>query len=91
VQLVVATGQVERQANRVAAYIDSATTPQMNAYELNCYGYQFWLGRSLVAKREIQRSSAVVLGAQRGFVVLLEILNRYVLNSIEPGNDADWH
>ena len=51
-------------------------------YELNCCGYQFWLGRSLVAEREVQRSFAVVLGAQRVFVVQLEILNRYVLNSI---------
>lgn len=88
-------------------YIDSATTPQMNAYELNFYGYQFWLGRSLVAKREVQWSSAVGLGAQRVFAVPefdlvmvmnaglyqsplqgevpLEILNRYVLNSIKPG------
>ena len=62
-QLVFATGHVERQASRVAAYIDSATTPRMNGYELNCYGYHFWLGRSLVAKREVQWTSAVVPGA----------------------------
>jgi hypothetical protein len=49
-----ATGHVEQQETRVAAYSDSATIRQMNAYELKCCGYQFWLGGSLVAKREVQ-------------------------------------
>jgi CubicO group peptidase (beta-lactamase class C family) len=106
-QLVLQRGTWNGKQVVSSAYIDSATTPQMNAFDLNFYGYQFWLGRSLVAKREVLWASAVGLGAQRVFVVPefdlvmvmnaglyqsplqgdvpLEILNRYVLNSIQPG------
>ena len=106
-QLVLQRGMWNGKQVVSSAYVDSATTAQMNAFDLNFYGYQFWLGRSLVAKREVLWSSAVGLGAQRVFVVPefdlvmvvnaglyqspiqgevpLEILNRYVLNSIKPG------
>ena len=106
-QLVLQRGAWNGKQVVSRAYIDSATTAQMNAYDLNFYGYQFWLGRSLVDKREVLWSSAVGLGAQRIFIVPefdlvmvmnaglyqsplqgevpLEILNRYVLNSIKPG------
>jgi len=36
---------------------------------LNFYGYQFWLGRSLVNKREVHWATAVGNGGQRLFIV----------------------
>ena len=106
-QLVLQHGAWNGKQVVSSAYVDAATSPQMNAFDLNFYGYQFWLGRSLVAKREVLWSSAVGLGAQRVIIVPefdlvmvmnagmyqspiqgqvpLEILNRYVLNSIQPG------
>jgi CubicO group peptidase (beta-lactamase class C family) len=89
-----------------AAWIDEATAPRMMGEALFFYGYQFWLGRSLVNGQEIQWPAAVGLGGQRLFVVpaldlvvvvnsgmyasqrqgivALEVLDRYVMRSIEP-------
>ncbi|HYL60223.1 MAG TPA: serine hydrolase, partial [Candidatus Acidoferrales bacterium] len=50
-------------------WIETSTSPQIGAIELNFYGYQFWLGRSLVNRREVLGASAVGLGGQRVFIV----------------------
>jgi CubicO group peptidase (beta-lactamase class C family) len=68
-QLVLQRGNWNGKQIVPAAWIDTSTTPQMNAFELNFYGYQFWLGRSLVNKREVHWASAVGLGGQRLFIV----------------------
>jgi CubicO group peptidase (beta-lactamase class C family) len=90
-----------------AAWIDEATAPHLMGEALFFYGYQFWLGRSLVNGQEIQWPAAVGLGGQRLFImpsldlvvvvnsgmytsprqgiVPLEILNRYVMESLEVG------
>jgi CubicO group peptidase (beta-lactamase class C family) len=52
-----------------SSWIDAATTPQINGPEIYFYGYQFWLGRSLVRKQEVRWTAAVGLGGQRIFVV----------------------
>jgi CubicO group peptidase (beta-lactamase class C family) len=91
-----------------AAWIDEATAPHLMGEALFFYGYQFWLGRSLVKGQEVQWPAAVGLGGQRLFVVPqldlvvvvnsgmytsqrqglvpLEVLNRYVIRSLEPSS-----
>ncbi len=93
-----------------AAWIDEATAPHLMGEALFFYGYQFWLGRSLVNGQEIQWPAAVGLGGQRLFIVpsldlvvvvnsgmykserqglvALEILDRYVMRSLEEGAAA---
>lgn len=93
------------------AWIDEATAPQQMGEALFFYGYQFWLGRSLVNGREVQWPAAVGLGGQRVFVVpaldlvvvvnsgmytsqrqgivALEVLDRYVIRSLEPSTARD--
>jgi CubicO group peptidase (beta-lactamase class C family) len=44
-------------------------SPQINGEELFFSGYQWWLGRSLVAKREIRWASAVGYGGQRLYII----------------------
>lgn len=52
-----------------AAWIEAATTPRLNAWPLWFYGYQFWLGRSLVHGKPVDWIAGVGLGGQRLFVV----------------------
>ncbi len=52
-----------------APFLAQATAPQINGQGLYFYGYQFWLGRSLVGGREIDWIAAVGLGGQRIYVV----------------------
>jgi CubicO group peptidase (beta-lactamase class C family) len=59
------------QGTRIVAenWIAQSTAPQINGSGVYFYGYQWWLGRSLVAKREVDWAAAVGLGGQRLFVV----------------------
>ena len=52
-----------------ADWIAAATTPQINGPLTWFYGYQFWLGRSLVHGREIDWSLGSGYGGQRLFIV----------------------
>ena len=52
-----------------AAWIAEATTPQIQGSMLYFYGYQFWLGRSLVQKREVDWVLGLGYGGQRLFIV----------------------
>ncbi|MFI4987313.1 MAG: serine hydrolase domain-containing protein [Alphaproteobacteria bacterium] len=52
-----------------ADWIAAATAPQINGQQLYFYGYQFWLGRSLVHGREIDWAAGVGYGGQRLFIV----------------------
>ncbi len=52
-----------------ADWIAAATSPQINGNGLFFYGYQFWLGRSLVDKREVDWVAGVGYGGQRLFIV----------------------
>lgn len=51
------------------AWIEDSLTPWLNADGLWFYGYQWWLGRSLVRRREIRWALAMGHGGQRIFVV----------------------
>jgi CubicO group peptidase (beta-lactamase class C family) len=52
-----------------ADWIATATAPHINASLLWFYGYQFWLGRSLLHEREIEWSLGLGYGGQRLFIV----------------------
>jgi CubicO group peptidase (beta-lactamase class C family) len=68
-QLVLARGEWQGKRIVSADWIAQSTAPQINGEGLFFYGYQWWLGRSLVARREIGWASAVGWGGQRMFVV----------------------
>jgi CubicO group peptidase (beta-lactamase class C family) len=68
-QLVLNHGQWGGRQIVPAAFVDTATTPQINGQGLFFYGYQFWLGRSFVDGREIDWAAAVGLGGQRIIIV----------------------
>ncbi len=78
-QLVLQRGAWNGKQLVSALWIDAATTPQINGFQLFFYGYQFWLGRSLVNRHEVRWASAVGLGGQRIFIVpeldLVMVLN----------------
>jgi CubicO group peptidase (beta-lactamase class C family) len=52
-----------------AAWIADATRPHINASLLWFYGYQFWLGRSLLKDREIHWAVGLGYGGQRLFII----------------------
>jgi CubicO group peptidase (beta-lactamase class C family) len=52
-----------------SAWIDAATAPHIMGEALFFYGYQFWLGRSLVYGREVEWAAAVGLGGQRLYII----------------------
>ncbi len=68
-QLVLQRGNWKGTQIVSASWIDAATTPQIDGLSPYFYGYFFWLGRSLVDRREIQWAAAVGLGGQRVFIV----------------------
>lgn len=68
-QLVLQRGAWNGKQIISAKWIAESTTPQIGGLDLNFYGYQFWLGRSLLNRREIDWIAAVGLGGQRVFVV----------------------
>lgn len=52
-----------------ADWIAAATTPQINGQQLYFYGYQFWIGRSLVRGKQVDWVAGVGYGGQRLFIV----------------------
>jgi CubicO group peptidase (beta-lactamase class C family) len=51
------------------SWIKDSTTPQTNGEGIYFYGYQWWLGRSLVNREEIRWAAAVGHGGQRLYIV----------------------
>jgi CubicO group peptidase (beta-lactamase class C family) len=69
-QLVVGRGQWKGRQIVSAQWIDDSIAPHIGAADrLYFYGYQWWLGRSLLGRREIVWAAAVGHGGQRLFVV----------------------
>ena len=68
-QLVLQRGAWNGKQVVSAGWIDASTTPQINGFLVFFYGYQFWLGRSLVDKHVVDWAAAWGLGGQRIFVV----------------------
>ncbi|MBB4566493.1 serine hydrolase domain-containing protein [Rhizobium leucaenae] len=52
-----------------SAWIDLATSPQIQGEGLYFYGFQWWLGRSLIDRQEIGWTAAVGWGGQRLYVI----------------------
>ena len=51
------------------AWLDQSLAPQINGEGLYFYGFQWWLGRSLVERKEITWAAAFGYGGQRMFIV----------------------
>lgn len=68
-QLVLQHGAWNGKQLVSSGWIDASTTPQINGLLIFFYGYQFWLGRSLINKHELDWSAAWGLGGQRIFIV----------------------
>src|SRR5262245_5096830 len=69
-QVVAARGRSNGRAIVPAQWIADSIAPQIGAADrLFFYGYHWWLGRSLVDRKEITWASAVGFGGQRLYVV----------------------
>ena len=68
-QLVLNKGKWNDRQIVSQAWIDDATSPHVHGEGLFFYGYQWWLGRSLVNRQEFKWISAVGLGGQRLYIV----------------------
>lgn len=70
-QVVVGRGQWKVRHIVSAQWIDDSITPYVGAADrLYFYGYHWWLGRSLLGRREVVWAAAIGHGGQRLFVVL---------------------
>ena len=68
-QLLLQRGQWQGKQIVSATWIEQSTTPQIDAIDFLFYGYQWWLGRSLIDGREAPWTAGLGLGGQRLFVV----------------------
>ncbi len=68
-QLVLAHGQWNGKQIVPAAWIEQSTTPRLNAYSMYFYGYQWWLGRSLLNGRQVDWIAGRGYGGQRLIIV----------------------
>lgn len=68
-QLVLDKGAWNGKQIVPAEWIEMATAPQINAPNAMFYGFQFWLGRSLVDHRSVEWIAGFGYGGQRLFIV----------------------
>ncbi len=68
-RLVLDGGQWNGRRVVSKAWIDDSTSPHVNGLGLFFYGYQWWLGRSLVDRREIRWIAGQGYGGQRLYIV----------------------
>ncbi|MEZ5668746.1 MAG: serine hydrolase [Alphaproteobacteria bacterium] len=68
-QVAVGGGRWRDRAIVGADWIAEATAAHANAQGLWFYGYHWWLGRSLVGRRELRWAAGIGWGGQRLFVV----------------------
>jgi CubicO group peptidase (beta-lactamase class C family) len=68
-QLVLAHGVWNGQQIVPAAWIEQSTAPRLNAYSMYFYGYQWWLGRSLLDGRQVDWIAGRGYGGQRLIIV----------------------
>ncbi|NTJ67868.1 serine hydrolase [Agrobacterium rhizogenes] len=76
-QLVLNKGMWHGQQIVPAAWIQQATTPQINGPGSYFYGFQFWLGRSLVNQRQVDWAAGFGYGGQH--LVIIPSLDMVVL------------
>ncbi|WP_162146180.1 serine hydrolase domain-containing protein [Inquilinus limosus] len=68
-QLVLDRGAWQGKQIVSAAWIEQATAPQITVEDQVDYGFQWWLGRSLVDGREVRWAAGLGWGGQRLFLV----------------------
>jgi CubicO group peptidase (beta-lactamase class C family) len=68
-QLVLNRGMWDGKQVVSAAWIDASITPQIQGPQLYFYGYQWWLGRSLVNGHQVDWAVGYGLGGQRLFIL----------------------
>jgi CubicO group peptidase (beta-lactamase class C family) len=68
-QLVLNHGAWDGRQIISAAWIDASITPQIQGSQLYFYGYQWWLGRSLVNLHQVDWAVGYGLGGQRLYIV----------------------
>jgi CubicO group peptidase (beta-lactamase class C family) len=68
-QLILRDGQAQGRQVVSAQWLEQSMTPQIDAIDFLFYGYQWWLGRSLIDRREVAWKAGLGLGGQRLFVV----------------------
>jgi CubicO group peptidase (beta-lactamase class C family) len=68
-QVVLGKGQWNGREIVPAAWIAESTSAHINGAGLYFYGYQWWLGRSLVDRREVKWVAGFGWGGQRLFIV----------------------
>ncbi|MDR3514489.1 MAG: serine hydrolase [Azospirillaceae bacterium] len=68
-QLVLDKGAWQGRGVVPPAWIDAAVAPRINGPSAFFYGFQFWLGRSLVAGRAVDWIAGVGYGGQRLYIV----------------------
>jgi len=68
-QLVLNHGAWDGRQIVSAAWIDASITPQIQGSQLYFYGYQWWLGRSLVNLHQVDWAVGYGLGGQRMYIV----------------------
>jgi CubicO group peptidase (beta-lactamase class C family) len=71
-QLMLDSGSWHARQIVPAVWIEQSTTPQINGDGLFFYGYQWWLGRSLLARREVDWTAGMGNGGQRLYIVPAE-------------------
>lgn len=73
-QMVLDRGKWQNRQVVSADWIAQSTAPQINGEGAYFYGYQWWLGRSLVAGRQVDWVAGMGLGGQRLYIVPKEQL-----------------
>jgi CubicO group peptidase (beta-lactamase class C family) len=68
-QLVLAQGRWGERSIVSAAWVRESLAPHIMGEHLYYYGYQWWLGRSLVHQQDLGWAAAVGLGGQRIYIV----------------------
>jgi CubicO group peptidase (beta-lactamase class C family) len=77
-----------------AAWVEAATSPQINVSGFNSlfYGYYFWLGRSLIDKRAVEWAAGIGAGGQRVSIVpaldLVVVVNAGLYARLAEGADT---
>ena len=68
-QLMLTRGAWNERQLVSAGWIEASITPQIEAIDFLFYGYQWWLGRSLIERKEVHWVAGIGLGGQRLFIV----------------------
>lgn len=89
-QLVLDKGKWNGRQIIAESWIGEATSPQVNGPGSLFYGFQFWLGRSLADRKEIDWIAGIGYGGQRLYIVPSLDLVVLVHAGIYANSKQDW-